>query len=80
MPINSLKRTALLVALDLSLKRMKRSPERCARNLIELGLTAYPDRLSKKEQSEIMSELMRACKSEDASKVRELFLDTFLLS
>jgi hypothetical protein len=32
-----LKKAAMLAALDITLARMQKSPERCARNLLELG-------------------------------------------
>ena len=72
-----LKKAAVLAALDINLKRMHRSPERCARNLMELGLTAFPDKLSKQDQSELLQKLLTACKSKDALKIRELFLLNF---
>lgn len=73
-----LKKAAVIAALDISLKRMYRSPERCARNLMELGLGAFPDKLSAREQSAVLEELLSICKSGDAAKVRELFFTCFL--
>jgi hypothetical protein len=77
LPEVNFKKAAILVALDLSLKRMRKSPERCSRNLMELGLTAYPDKLSKKEQSDFSQELLTACKSGDIAVTRELFIMKF---
>ena len=73
-----IKKAALLVALDISLKRMKKSPERCARNLMELGSAAYPDKLSKKEQQELLNELVSVSKGGDMNKVKDLFVEIFL--
>ncbi|HWT73937.1 MAG TPA: hypothetical protein VN258_04350 [Mobilitalea sp.] len=73
-----IKKVALLVALDISLKRMKRSPERCARNLMELGLGAYPDRLTVQERMEYQQKLLDACRHGDSNEVRECFMAAFL--
>lgn len=72
-----LKRVALIAAVDISLKRINKSPERCARNLLELGLNAYPDKLLKKDQSDFYNKLLALCKSEEIQEVRTLFLTTF---
>lgn len=72
-----LKQTALKVAVDISLRRMKKSPERCARNLVELGTTAYPDKISKKDRQNFYQKLLDICKSEDIEEARKLFFYTF---
>jgi hypothetical protein len=72
-----LKQAALKVAVDISLKRMKKSPERCARNLIELGTTAYPDKIPKKDHQNFYQKLLDICKSEDIEEARKLFFETF---
>lgn len=74
-----LKKAALLAALDINIKRMHRSPNRCARNIIELGLAAYPNKLSEVDQSVLLAALLKACKEQDAFQVKELFLQSFLL-
>lgn len=73
-----LKKAALIAALDLSLARMKKSPERCARNLMELGLTTYPGKLSKKQQNEMLQLLLELCKKGDIARVRDVFLSCFI--
>lgn len=73
-----LKKAAVTAALDIRLARIHRSPERCARNLMELGLSAFPDRLTKDEQFILLQKFMMLCKSHDAIKARELFLASFL--
>lgn len=72
-----LKRVALIAAVDISLKRISKSPERCARNLLELGLNAYPDRLLKKDQNDFFNQLLKLCKNEEIQEARDLFLSTF---
>lgn len=72
-----LKRVALIAAVDISLKRIYKSPERCARNLLELGINAYPDRLLKKDQNEFYNKLLILCKNEETQGARDLFLSTF---
>lgn len=74
---SKLKQAALTVALDISLRRMKKSPERCARNLVELGLTAYPDEFSKKDRLDIYQKLLDLCKEDNTEEVRALFFNTF---
>lgn len=72
-----LKQAALKAAVDISLRRMKKSPERCARNLVELGITAYPDKISKKDRQNFYQKLLDICKSEDIEEARKLFFETF---
>lgn len=72
-----LKQAALNAAVDISLKRMKKSPERCARNLMELGLSAYPDKLEKKDRADFYLKLLDICKRESAEEAKALFYDMF---
>jgi hypothetical protein len=73
-----LKKAAVIAALDISLKRMSKSPDRLARNLVELGLNAFPDKISSEEQTHLLKELNNACKIGDAATARELFVNSFL--
>jgi len=73
-----LKNAALLVALDISLKRINRSPVRCARNIMELGITAYPDKLCDPDKLYYHQRILEACKQKDANVVREIFSIAFL--
>lgn len=75
---SKIKQTAVLVALDIHIRRIKKSPERCARNLIELGTNAFPDKINKKEQEDLLKELLSICKKEEIQNARELFIKTFL--
>jgi hypothetical protein len=72
-----IKKAAITAALDIRLARMRRSPERCARNLMELGINSFPDKLSKEEQSDVFQRLMFYCKAKDLQKARELFVKSF---
>jgi hypothetical protein len=73
-----IKKAALTAALDISLRRMQRSPDRLARNLLELGITAFPDKLNEQEKALFLQELIVFCKNGDSAKARELFLISFL--
>lgn len=75
-----LKNVALLVALDISLKRMKKSPERCARNLMELGISAYPNKLTNQDRSNYQQKILDACRQDNAITVREYFFEAFLMN
>lgn len=72
-----LKRAVLNCAVDITLKRIQRSPERCARNLIELGLAAHPKKMGKAEIEAFYGTLLQMCKSGDCQGVREAFFQTF---
>lgn len=74
-----LKKVALIAAVDISLKRISKSPERCARNLLELGLSAYPDKVLKEEQAQLYTKLLILCKNGDAQETKNLFITTFCL-
>lgn len=74
-----IKKAALLAALDINIKRMHRSPYRCSRNIMELGLVAFPNKLSEEEQSVLISALINACKEHDALRIKQLFIQSFLL-
>lgn len=73
-----LRKVAVIAAVDISLKRIGRSPERCARNLIELGTNAYPNALSKKDQVILYSTLLCICEANNTQGAKELFIKTFL--
>ncbi|MGN0471194.1 MAG: hypothetical protein ACI4GV_09810 [Acutalibacteraceae bacterium] len=62
-----LKMAALSAATNIIIKNCERSPERCVRNLLELG-GKYIDR---KQSKEILFEL---CKTGDKEKLKQTFL------
>lgn len=73
-----MKRVAVLAAVDVYLRKMKNSPKRCARNLIELGLSAYPGKISGNEENELYQKLLTSLKSDNVSEARALFTSVFL--
>lgn len=73
-----LKKAAIIAALDITLARMQKSPERCARNLLELGLTTYPGKLNKQQQNDMLQLLLELCKKGDIAGAKEIFLNGFL--
>lgn len=73
-----LKRIALLAAVDVCLKRTSKSPKRCARNMIELGTSAFPGKITEAQKSELYDKLLSYFESNDASAARELFSSVFL--
>jgi len=76
---HSIKKAALMAALDITLKRMHRSPQRCARNIMELGISAFPNKLSEEDKAVLIQSLFDACKHQDAVLAKELFCNSFLL-
>lgn len=73
-----LKRAALLTAVDICLKNVKHSPKRCARNLIELGTSAYPNKLSTAARNELYQILITSIENGDLSAARASFTSVFL--
>lgn len=78
LPGYKIKEAAVTAALDIRLARMLRSPERCARNLMELGVNAFPNKLTKEEQLILQQRFMLLCRNRDIIKARELFFASFL--
>ena len=72
-----LKKAMLISAIDIIVKGANKSPERCARNLIELGVKAYPNTLTKSQQKELYTNLLGLFKDKDISKAKDLFFLTF---
>ena len=72
-----LKKIVLNAAVDILLKGINKSPERCVRNLIELGTNAYPDSLTKSECKDLNNHLLELCKSHDKEKVKKMFFASF---
>lgn len=72
-----LKQAAINTAVDVSRKRMKKAPERCARNLLELAATAYPDQIDGKRRQELYLKLLDICKRESPEEAKDLISRTF---
>lgn len=72
-----LKKILINGAADLILKNNFKSPERCARNLLELGKSAYPDLLTKAQAKELYGDLLNLCRDHETQKAKELFVLKF---
>jgi hypothetical protein len=72
-----LKRVALLAAVDICLKKTNLSPKRCTRNLIELGASAYPGKLSEAGRNELYRKLLSLIAAGDLSGAKALFSSAF---
>lgn len=73
----NIKEAALKAAVDICLKRIRKSPERCARNLMELGISAYPDQQPVIDRHEIRQNLLHLCKCGEPVAVKEYFFNCF---
>jgi hypothetical protein len=73
-----LKRVALLVAVDIRLRKVSNSPKRCARNIIELGISAYPNKISQAEKNNLYRDLLTFFENDDIPAVKTLFCSVFL--
>ena len=73
-----LKRIALLAAVDVCLKRINQSPKRCARNIIDLGTSAFPGKITATQKDELYHKLLASFESGDIPAAKELFTSVFL--
>ena len=78
LPEGRLKEIAMTAAVDLKIKRMKNSPERCARNLMELGQSASSIKLTPKEEKQLYHNLLDSCKHNAPDKTKDIFRNAFL--
>jgi hypothetical protein len=63
--------------MNIILRNMQKSPERCIRNLLELGLSI--NKKSKEiDTEELFPIFLVYCKNNDRDAVKELFNHTFL--
>lgn len=72
-----IKKAALSAALDFSMSRMNKSPERYARNIMELANCTYPGYLSKEEEQKLLNQIILMCKNKEGNAIRELINQTF---
>lgn len=63
--------------LNITLRNMQKSPERCTRNLLELGL-AISNKKYDLVQQKLYPEFLELCKNNDKTAVKELFFSYFL--
>jgi len=72
-----IKKAAFFAAVDISFKRMKKCPERCARNLMELVISTFPNKITQTEYANLSQKLLLFCKSNDLQGAHDLFIQTF---
>lgn len=65
-----LRQVAYDMAVDLALKNIKKDPSRCARNLTELTLRTFPEKLSQENSKSFFLRMSTLCKSNDTSEIR----------
>jgi hypothetical protein len=73
-----LKRVVLLVAVDICLRNVSNPPKRRARYLIELGISAYPNKISQEEKNILYQDLLTFFENDDIPAARALFSSVFL--
>lgn len=69
----------LEIAIPIILRNRKRSPERCVRNLMELGEKVSSSTLHV-QKDRIYEELLKLCKGDEQQAILEYFYDIFLRS
>lgn len=72
-----IKKAALTAAIEFSSGRMNKSPERYARNLIELATSTYPGSITKEEEGVLFDQIIQLTKLQEVNKIRELMNVTF---
>lgn len=72
-----LKTVALDIKLDNILRDIAKSPERCARNLIELGKSASPQKMTRIEYKLLYNEFLKLCASSDTKGAKKQFFRHF---
>lgn len=75
---SKLKYAALNAAVDFTLKGAKKSPGRCARNLIELGTTAFPEIAQKTDKDLLYKKLLELCVKTETTEAKNLFFSVFI--
>lgn len=74
---NKLKKVAVCAAVDITLRGKERSPERCARNLAELG-ESVAGAMKKEQKEKAYRQLLEACRKASFLECRSLFSALFL--
>jgi hypothetical protein len=74
---NKLKKVAVCAAVDITLRGKDRSPERCARNLLELG-ESVTKHMDKAQRERAYEELLEVCRTGSFLECRCLFISMFL--
>lgn len=65
-----LKQAVFDMAVDLTLKNIKRDPVRCARNLSELIAKTYPEKKDEVKSKTFLNNLINLCKQNDTEQLR----------
>lgn len=71
------KYIAIDKTLNIILRNMQKSPERCSRNLLELGATINSKNYNLQQQK-LYPEFLELCKNNDKTAVKDLFCSYFL--
>ena len=74
---NKLKKVAVCAAVDITLRGNERSPERCERNLAELG-ASVAGAMKKEQKEKAYRQLLEACRKASFLECRSLFSALFL--
>lgn len=72
-----LKTAVLDVKLDHILRGIAKSPERCARSLVDLGKSISPKELTRIEYRLLYSEFLKLCASSDIEGTKKNFFRHF---
>lgn len=74
---NKVKNIALDKMISIILRNSDKSPERCTRNLLELGSTLRKDS-SKAKDCTIYQAFLELCKHNEINQIKELFYHIFI--
>ncbi len=72
-----LKAVIIDVNIDLLLKNITKSPTRCARNIIELGLSSTFNENLKAKKDELYHNLLEILETHNIEKIKKWFFQTF---
>ena len=76
MPLDlQIKLVAFKIAMDVTLKGMNRSPERCTRNLLELIESSYPEKIDFYDKDALYATILGYCKNSDSKTAKETILN-----
>lgn len=71
------KSIVININIDYILKSITKAPERCARNIVELGLASTIKDNLKAQKDLLYNKLLTILKSENISEIKEWFFKTF---
>lgn len=76
---NTFEYASLNITIPIILRCRKRAPERCVRNLMELGELLYKH-YNSEEKTEIYQELLLLCKGKDQQAITDYFMKVYHIS